>query len=108
MTKAMTVGQRVQWARKRANLTQDQLAAQIQTTRQVVIGWEKDRHMPTLYSRRRIADATGQQEELFRDETDEEEDELLAALREAHPKSLADALYTAVVEKVAQIAGEIK
>lgn len=83
----MTVGQRVRWARRRANLSQDRLALHIGTTRQVVIGWEKDRHRPGAQSRRKLAEATGQRADFFRDEDDDDEEadtlerELLTVLR---------------------------
>jgi transcriptional regulator with XRE-family HTH domain len=78
----MSIGRRIRWARKRAGLSQDALAAAIGTTRQVVIRWEKDRHLPNLESREKLAAATGQPAEFFaeqpatRDEEDEEETEL--------------------------------
>lgn len=65
----LTVGKRVRWARKRSGLSMDALAAQIGTTRQVIIKWEKDRHLPNAHSRERLGEATGQHPDFFRDET---------------------------------------
>lgn len=65
----LTVGNRIRWARRRAGLSQDKLATLIGTTRQVVIRWEKDRHLPNLQSRERLGEATGQHPDFFRDET---------------------------------------
>jgi transcriptional regulator with XRE-family HTH domain len=75
-TKVMTVGQRILWAREQAGFTQDRLAAVIGTTRQVVIGWEKDRHVPGAHSRRRLSDALGRDPGFFKngDTADEEGD----------------------------------
>ena len=70
-----TVGQRIVWARKRAGLSQDRLAAAVGTTRQVVIRWEKDRHRPNTESREKLAAATGQTAEFFSDDQDAEEDD---------------------------------
>jgi transcriptional regulator with XRE-family HTH domain len=69
----MSIGERVRWARKRAGLSQERLAQTIGTTRQVVIRWEQDRHVPNEESRRRIAEATGQDAGFFA-EADEEDD----------------------------------
>jgi transcriptional regulator with XRE-family HTH domain len=78
----MSIGRRIRWARRSAGLSQDALAAKIGTTRQVIIRWEKDRHLPNLESRQKLAAATGQPAEFFaerptvREDEDEEETEL--------------------------------
>lgn len=44
----MTLGQRIQELRKRAGLTQEQLAEQLGVTRQAVSKWESDNGVPEL------------------------------------------------------------
>lgn len=61
----LPVGQRVRWARKNAGLTLDALAALMPTTRQVIIKWEKGKHLPNRQSRERLAEITGQAPDLF-------------------------------------------
>jgi transcriptional regulator with XRE-family HTH domain len=87
----LSVGKRIRWARRRKGLSQDKLAERVGTTRQVVIRWEKDRHLPNERSRERLAQATGQEADFFaerRASTNEDDDEeaevvadLLASLR---------------------------
>lgn len=74
-TTEQTVGERVLWARKQKGLSQDGLAAAIGTTRQVIIGWEKDRHVPGAHSRQRLSGALGQEPKFFMngDKGDDEE-----------------------------------
>jgi transcriptional regulator with XRE-family HTH domain len=66
-TAESTVGKRIRESRKRAGLSQDRLAAAIGTTRQVIIRWEHDRHLPNASSRRKLAETLGQDEALFVD-----------------------------------------
>lgn len=83
----LTVGKRIRWSRKQAGLSQDALAALIGTTRQVIIKWEHDRHLPNASSRERLAQATEQSPDFFRDETPHvsefDEDEEAALQRRA-------------------------
>jgi transcriptional regulator with XRE-family HTH domain len=69
----MSIGERVRWARKRAGLSQERLAQTIGTTRQVVIRWEQDKHVPNEESRRRLAEATGQDAGFFAQDEDEDD-----------------------------------
>lgn len=66
-----TPGTIIRNARAEAGLTQDKLADRLRTTRQVVIGWEKDRHAPKPHTRARIAEAFGDPD-MFGDDEDEE------------------------------------
>lgn len=75
----MTVGQRIKAARKEVGLSQERLARVIGTTRQVVIRWEKDKHLPNELSRKKLGDATGRPARFFREgdpDADEEDDQL--------------------------------
>jgi len=65
MTEKMTVGQRIKWARKSAGLSQERLAASLGTTRQVVIRWERDKHLPNSLSRDRLAETLDQEPDFF-------------------------------------------
>lgn len=64
------MGERIRRAREESRLTQDELAARVGTTRQVVIGWEKGRHDPRPASRAKIVVATGVLD-LFEDDDEE-------------------------------------
>lgn len=71
-----SVAKRVRWARKQsAYPTLDALAAKIGTTRQVIINWEKGKHLPNEYSQRRLAEATGIPAEAFSEEKSEDDEE---------------------------------
>lgn len=63
----LTVGQRIRWARKRKALSQETLAKALGTTRQVVIRWERDKHLPNSLSRERLSEALGQEPDFFGD-----------------------------------------
>ena len=63
----MTVGQRIRWARKEVGLSQERLALMIGTTRQVVIRWERDKHLPNASSRDRLGEALDQEADFFAD-----------------------------------------
>ena len=67
LTADMTVGQRIRWARKEVGLSQERLALMIGTTRQVVIRWERDKHLPNALSRDRLAEALDQEADFFAD-----------------------------------------
>jgi transcriptional regulator with XRE-family HTH domain len=66
-----TLGERIQQARKAAGYTLDALAAQLGTTRQVLIGWEQDKHRPVQRHRVRLAEVLARPELLSDDEEDE-------------------------------------
>jgi transcriptional regulator with XRE-family HTH domain len=73
----LPVGGRIRWARARKNLSHDQLAAQVGSSRSYLIRVEKGIHMPSLELRARIAVATDQPADLFNSgDEDEEEAEL--------------------------------
>jgi transcriptional regulator with XRE-family HTH domain len=81
--KRLPVGGRVRWARARKNLSHDSLALQVASTRSYLIRVEKGMHMPGPELRARIAVATDQPADFFKDgesEDDEEEDELVREL----------------------------
>lgn len=60
LTNRETPGQRIQRLRKASEyVTLDNLAAAVGTTRQIIIGWEKDKHEPRPYFRRRLAEKLG-------------------------------------------------
>lgn len=86
--KALTVGKRVRWARKRADLTLDQLAEQMGTTRQAIIRWEQNTNLPNERSRERLGKATDLHPDFFKDESrnghavDEDEEALQRKARE--------------------------
>lgn len=61
----MLVGQKIMAARKFAGLTQDALAAKLDSSRQQIIRLEKGRHTPTARTLQKIADATGLDVEFF-------------------------------------------
>ena len=67
LTADMTVGKRIKWARNEAGLSQEKLAATIGTTRQVIIRWERDKHLPNALSRDRLAEALDQEADFFAD-----------------------------------------
>ena len=67
LTADMTVGQRIRWARREAGLSQERLALAIGTTRQVVIRWERDKHLPNASSRERLGEALDQEADFFAD-----------------------------------------
>lgn len=69
---APPLGVRIREARERAGYSQDRLAAALNTTRQVIIGWEKGRHRPQERHRVRLIEVTGQKD-LF-DSADEEDE----------------------------------
>lgn len=75
----LSIGKRIRWARKRAGLSQENLALAVGTSRRHVIRWENDSHAPGPVYRERIAEATGQEAEMFSDGDEEEEDADLAA-----------------------------
>lgn len=79
------VGARIRWARKRAGMSQDQFAERLGTSRRHVMRWEGNRvqRLSDAYVDR-IADATGQPADFFRDEEERGEgDELDAVLLSA-------------------------
>jgi transcriptional regulator with XRE-family HTH domain len=87
----LSLPQRIRWARKRAGLSQERFAEQLGTSRRHVIRWE-NREQPTRPGSTyvaRMAEITGQPQELFQDEDDEESDPV-------------DLLYRAVCLIVAQ------
>lgn len=53
----MQIGEKIARARKAANLTQDQLAALLDVTRQTVSKWESDLALPETAKLPRLADA---------------------------------------------------
>lgn len=61
----MLVGQKIMAARKFAGLSQDGLAAKIDSSRQQIIRLEKGRHTPTARTLQKIAAATGLEVEFF-------------------------------------------
>jgi transcriptional regulator with XRE-family HTH domain len=71
----LTVGKRIRMARRAAGLSQEKLANLIGTTRQVIIRWEQDRHLPNAKSRNRLAEATGLTADVFIEPLDEESEE---------------------------------
>ena len=87
--------ERIRWARKRAGYSQEQFAAKLGTSRRHVIRWENVAQptKPTARYVALIAAATGQPEEMFRDEDDEED-----ALQALAPH-LADALIDRLLER---------
>ncbi len=79
---------RIKWARENAGYTQERFAEAVGTSRRHVMRWENakgDNSRPSASYVKRIAEATGQPEDLFTDEDDEESaqlaDDLLTALR---------------------------
>lgn len=75
------VARRIYAARKRAGLTQDQLAAAVGTSRRHVLRWEKGKVSPTRRFQERLAQVLGEPPEYFAngadaDSDDDEEDPL--------------------------------
>jgi transcriptional regulator with XRE-family HTH domain len=70
----MPLSGRIRWARKRAGFSQEAFAAQVGTSRRHVMRWEHPVQAVTPTARyvARIAEATGQPEELFEADEDEE------------------------------------
>jgi transcriptional regulator with XRE-family HTH domain len=81
-----TLGGRIRQARKRANLSQSQLAAKIGAHVTSVSDWERGRNAPSSRHLLGIAKATGTQIERFNTDDDEGDDDrpaidFLAAVR---------------------------
>ncbi len=70
--KQMSLGARIRWARNQTGLSQENFAASVGTSRRHVMRWENEGRQPGPAYRARIAEVTGQPEELFVDEDDEE------------------------------------
>lgn len=73
--KRLPVGGRIRWARARKNLSHDALAERVHSTRSYLIRVEKGLHMPSPELRARIAVATEQSVDFFRDGESEDEEE---------------------------------
>lgn len=78
--KQMPLGTRIRWARSRKHLSHDQLAARAGTSRSHLIKIEKGMHRPGPELVARIAVATEQPVDFFKDEEDEEEADLVRDL----------------------------
>lgn len=71
--RALPIGERIRWARKRAGLSHDRLVERLgRSNRSHLIKIERGVHVPGPELRAAIAVATGVPRELFADEEDEE------------------------------------
>lgn len=82
------VGRQIKKARKASGLSHDKLAAQVGTSRQHLIRLEKGLHAPRPEMLKRIADATGRDEEYFtadeiEGDADDEESDVCVVLTSA-------------------------
>ena len=59
----LELGRTIRQARAKAGLTLDQLAGRIGTTRQVVIGWEQGKHLPSSRHRANLTRVLGIQDD---------------------------------------------
>lgn len=92
----MTFGTRLKAARKRANLTQEQLGDSVGVTAQAVSQWERDETVPETEHMRRIAKALGVSIDELHSEADwrsleEPHDRLQWARKRRHPTVAAAA-----------------
>jgi transcriptional regulator with XRE-family HTH domain len=81
--------QRIVWARKQKDISQERLAELIGTSRRHMIRIEKGLHHPGPAFRARIAEATEQPEEFFESDDDEE----AASMRSQPRRSLLADLH---------------
>lgn len=73
--KRLPRGGRIRWARARKQLSHDQLAERVNSSRSYLIRVEKGKHTPSLDLIARIAVATEQPVDFFTREVNEPEDE---------------------------------
>lgn len=75
---------RIRLARLRSGYSQERFAEVLGTSRRHVMRWEKEGGTkPSAYYRRRIAEVTGEPEETFEDDEDEEADSMALDLYRA-------------------------
>lgn len=75
-SQGLPLGGRIKWAREQAGLSHDRLAERVGSSRRHLIRLEQGVHRPGPRLAALIAEATGQPQELFSDEDDEESDSL--------------------------------
>ena len=93
----MPLSARIRWARKRAGFSQEQFAARVGTSRRHVMRWEHPVSgvRPTARYIALIAEATGQPEELFEDDEDEDAAQVIG-------RDIYRALFRAVEAVIAE------
>jgi transcriptional regulator with XRE-family HTH domain len=97
----LLVGEKIKAARKFAELSQDQLAERLKSSRTQVIRLEKGRHTPTARTLQRIADATGVDVDYF--DVSAESERVVNGARddddeEAEPMALWQKMFDRAVE----------